>query len=80
LVVGLLAGGLARRATGSPKRGCLGTLAIGVLGALVGGAIFRFAAGDDLDAFDEFDLASLLVAFVGACALLLVLQAVARRA
>lgn len=76
IVVGLLAGGLARRAVGAPKRGCLATIAIGVLGALVGGALFRFATGDPVDAFDEFDLASILVAFLGAAALLLVLEAV----
>jgi uncharacterized membrane protein YeaQ/YmgE (transglycosylase-associated protein family) len=73
LLVGFIAGGLARRAVGAEKRGCLGTIAIGVIGALLGGALFRFATGDELGSFDEFDLASVFVAFVGACLLLLVL-------
>jgi uncharacterized membrane protein YeaQ/YmgE (transglycosylase-associated protein family) len=79
VICGLLAGGLARRAVGAPKRGCLGTIAIGVVGALAAGAAWRFATGDELDAFDEFDLGSLFVAFVGASALLLILDAVGGR-
>lgn len=74
-IVGLLAGGLARRAVGAPKMGCLGTLAIGVLGAFLAGAVTRFVTGDPIDTFDELDLGSIFVAFVGACALLLVLGA-----
>lgn len=78
LVVGLVAGALARAATGARKRGCLGTTVIGILGALLGGALFRLATGDELDTFDEFDLASIFVAFVGAALLLLVLEALDR--
>jgi uncharacterized membrane protein YeaQ/YmgE (transglycosylase-associated protein family) len=74
-IVGLLAGGLARRAVGAPKRGCLGTIAIGVLGALVAGTIWRIATGTPLDTFEEFDLGSIFVAFIGAAGLLLVLEA-----
>ena len=75
-IVGLLAGGLARRAVGTQKRGCLGTIVIGVLGALFAGAVWRFATGTPADTFDELDLASIFVAFVGSAALLLVLEAV----
>lgn len=78
-IVGLLAGGLARRAVGAPKRGCLGTLAIGVLGALLAGVVFRFATGEPLDSFDELDLGSIFVAFLGACGLLLLLDGVGKR-
>lgn len=78
-IVGLLAGGLARRAVGAPKRGCLATIAIGVLGALFAGAVSRFATGDEIAAFDEVDLGSIFVAFIGASALLLVLEAVTGR-
>jgi uncharacterized membrane protein YeaQ/YmgE (transglycosylase-associated protein family) len=73
VIVGLIAGALARRATGSDKRGCLGTMVIGILGGLVGGIIFN-AAGDK--GVTDLNLWSILVAFVGACALLLVMQAV----
>lgn len=76
LAVGFIAGGLAGLATGSKGRGCIGTTVVGIIGALIGGALFRLATGDDLGAFEQFDLASILVAFVGAAALLLVLQAV----
>jgi uncharacterized membrane protein YeaQ/YmgE (transglycosylase-associated protein family) len=75
-IVGLVAGALAQRAVGAPKRGCLGTIAIGVLGALFAGAVSRFATGDEISTFDELDLGSIFVAFVGAAALLLVLEAV----
>jgi uncharacterized membrane protein YeaQ/YmgE (transglycosylase-associated protein family) len=75
LVVGFVAGGLARIATGSEKVGCLGTIVTGIVGALLGGAVFRLATGDDFDAFDEFDLRSMFVAFIGAVILLLILQA-----
>lgn len=78
-IVGLLAGGLARRAVGTPKRGCLGTIAIGVLGALVAGAASRWATGDEIGTFDELDLGSIFVAFIGAAALLLVLEAASGR-
>ncbi len=78
-IVGLLAGGLARRAVGAPKRGCLATIAIGVIGALLAGAVSRFATGDEISAFDEVDLGSVFVAFIGASALLLVLEAVTGR-
>ncbi len=74
-IVGLIAGGLARRAVGAPRRGCLGTIAIGVLGALFAGAVSRFATGESLSTFNELDLGSIFVAFIGAAALLLVLEA-----
>src|SRR6187549_2491360 len=57
-VMGLLAGGLARRAVGAPKRGCLATIAIGIVGALLAGAASKFATGEELDTFDELDLGS----------------------
>jgi uncharacterized membrane protein YeaQ/YmgE (transglycosylase-associated protein family) len=78
-IVGLLAGGLARRAVGTPKRGCLGTIVIGILGALLAGAASRWATGDRIDTFDELDLGSIFVAFIGAAALLLVLEAASGR-
>jgi uncharacterized membrane protein YeaQ/YmgE (transglycosylase-associated protein family) len=78
-IVGLLAGGLARRAVGSPRRGCLGTIAIGVLGALLAGLLFRLATGEPVDTFDELDLGSIFVAFLGACGLLLVIDGGRRR-
>jgi uncharacterized membrane protein YeaQ/YmgE (transglycosylase-associated protein family) len=74
-IVGLIAGWLAQRAVGSSRLGCLGTIAVGVLGGLLAGAVARFATGDPIDTFDELDLGSIFVAFIGAAALLLVLEA-----
>jgi uncharacterized membrane protein YeaQ/YmgE (transglycosylase-associated protein family) len=73
IVVGLLAGGMARMATGSEKRGCLGTMVIGILGGVIGGALFNAAGGKGIT---DFGLWSILVAFIGACALLFIMQAV----
>ena len=77
ILVGLIAGGLARVATGSQKRGCLGTMVVGLLGALIGGWLFNVAT-EDKDRFTHFSLGSIVVAFVGACLLLLILQALSR--
>ena len=74
-IVGLIAGGLARRAVGAPRRGCLGTIAIGVLGALFAGAVSRFATGESLSTFNELDLGSIVVAVIGAAGLRLVVAA-----
>jgi uncharacterized membrane protein YeaQ/YmgE (transglycosylase-associated protein family) len=79
LFVGFVAGGLARLVTGAEKRGCLGTIVVGVLGALLGGALFRLATGDRASTFDDVDLGSIVVAFLGAALLLLVLEALGRR-
>ncbi|MCU1455122.1 MAG: hypothetical protein JWN46_3268 [Acidimicrobiales bacterium] len=72
ILVGFLAGGLARMATGAKKRGCLGTIAIGILGGVLGGALFNWAGQRGMT---HFGLWSILVAFVGASALLFVLGA-----
>jgi uncharacterized membrane protein YeaQ/YmgE (transglycosylase-associated protein family) len=76
LVVGFIAGGLARWLTGSRRRGCLATIVVGIVGAFIGGGLYRLATGNDT-AFDEFDLGSILVALVGSVLLLLVLDTLA---
>jgi uncharacterized membrane protein YeaQ/YmgE (transglycosylase-associated protein family) len=72
IVVGLIAGGLARRATGSSRQGCLTTMVIGIIGGVLGGAIFNAIGGKGIT---DFGLWSILVAFVGACVLLFLMQA-----
>jgi uncharacterized membrane protein YeaQ/YmgE (transglycosylase-associated protein family) len=67
IVVGFVAGVLAKLVTGQDKPGCLGTILVGILGGLLGGAIFT-AAGDE--GINDFSIRSLLVAFVGATILL----------
>jgi uncharacterized membrane protein YeaQ/YmgE (transglycosylase-associated protein family) len=78
-VVGLIAGAIGQRVVGTEKRGCLGTVAVGVLGAFLGGGLYKFLRGSDVEVFDELDLFSILVATLGAVALLLVLDAVGGR-
>lgn len=74
VVVGLLAGLAARAVVRDDKSGCLYTMVVGILGALIGGALMQAAGKKGLS--NEFDLRSILVAAVGAVLLLLVLQAI----
>jgi uncharacterized membrane protein YeaQ/YmgE (transglycosylase-associated protein family) len=55
------------------------TIAIGIMGALVAGSVAKLATGVELSTFDEFDAGSVFVAFIGAAALLLVLEAASGR-
>ena len=76
IVAGLIAGGLARRVAGLERQGCLTTLAIGVIGALVGGALMNLAGGEGLTGFTIW---SIFVAFIGACFFLFILLAMGGR-
>jgi uncharacterized membrane protein YeaQ/YmgE (transglycosylase-associated protein family) len=77
IVVGLVAGGLARWIVKDERSGCIYTMVVGVLGALIGGGLM---SAIDSRGVDEFSIRSILVAAVGAVLLLLVLQAIAGRA
>jgi uncharacterized membrane protein YeaQ/YmgE (transglycosylase-associated protein family) len=79
LVVGFVAGALARWVTGETKQGCVATIVVGILGGLIGGALYRWATGSEADTFDELDLTSVGIAFLGSVLLLLVLQAISPR-
>ncbi len=76
IVVGLIAGLLARWIVRDDRSGCLYTVAVGVLGALIGGALMQAGGRSGIN---EFSLRSLLVAALGAILLLLVLQAIGGR-
>lgn len=76
IVVGLLAGALARWIVKDDRSGCIYTMVVGVLGAIIGGWLM---ATIDKDGVDEFSLRSVGVAAIGAVLLLLVLQALAGR-
>jgi uncharacterized membrane protein YeaQ/YmgE (transglycosylase-associated protein family) len=76
IIVGLIAGFLGRHITGDEKSGCIYTIAVGVIGALIGGALMHAAGHKGIN---EFDLRSILVAALGSVLLLLVLQAIAGR-
>jgi uncharacterized membrane protein YeaQ/YmgE (transglycosylase-associated protein family) len=77
VIVGFLAGAIARWIVKDDRSGCLYTIGVGILGALIGGGLLR-AAGIDND--DTRFLASVGTAIIGAVLLLLVLQALAGRA
>jgi uncharacterized membrane protein YeaQ/YmgE (transglycosylase-associated protein family) len=76
IVVGLIAGGLARWIVKDDRSGCLYTTVVGVLGALIGGWLMHASGRKGVN---EFDLRSILVSALGAVLLLLVLQAVGGR-
>ncbi|MSO79728.1 MAG: GlsB/YeaQ/YmgE family stress response membrane protein [Acidimicrobiia bacterium] len=76
IIVGFLSGIAAKAVTGQDRPGCLGTVVVGILGGLLGGAIFK-AAGDE--GINDFSFRSLLVAFVGATVLLFVWSVVGSR-
>jgi uncharacterized membrane protein YeaQ/YmgE (transglycosylase-associated protein family) len=78
ILLGLLAGTIARALI--PGRtepgGCIGTTAVGILGALLGGFI---ATALDIGEIDEFfDLGTWLIAIGGSVLLLLIIRAFAR--
>jgi uncharacterized membrane protein YeaQ/YmgE (transglycosylase-associated protein family) len=78
ILLGLFAGAIARALI--PGRtepgGCIGTTAVGILGALLGGFI---ASALDVGEIDEFfDLGTWLIAIGGSIILLLIIRAVAR--
>ena len=78
ILLGLFAGTIARALI--PGRtepgGCIGTTAVGVLGALLGGFL---ASALDLGEIDQFfDLETWLIAIGGSVLLLLLVRAVAR--
>lgn len=77
LVLGLIAGALAQFVVGRPFKegGCMGivvTIAVGLIGAVIGGFIGTALGWGEVD---EFDVRSIGLAFLGAIAFILVLQA-----
>ena len=78
IFLGLFAGTIARALV--PGRtepgGCVGTTAIGILGALIGGFIASALGIGDID--DFFDLGTWLIAIGGSVLLILAIRAIAR--
>jgi uncharacterized membrane protein YeaQ/YmgE (transglycosylase-associated protein family) len=78
LLFGLLAGLVARAVTpGRHSIGCLPTLAVGLVGALVGGLVGDVVLGHRVHF--GWDLGPFLLAVLGAVVLLLALEALAGR-
>jgi uncharacterized membrane protein YeaQ/YmgE (transglycosylase-associated protein family) len=78
LLFGLLAGAVARLIVpGRQAIGCLATLAVGILGALIGGLIGQVLFGHKIHF--GWDLRPFLLSVAGAVVLLLALDAIAGR-
>jgi uncharacterized membrane protein YeaQ/YmgE (transglycosylase-associated protein family) len=73
IVVGLIAGFLARVVVKGGGYGCIGDVIIGMIGGLLGGFIasYFFHIGDPMSGINP---TSILIAFLGAVLLLLVLR------
>jgi uncharacterized membrane protein YeaQ/YmgE (transglycosylase-associated protein family) len=78
ILLGLFAGTIARAII--PGRtepgGCIGTTAIGIVGALLGGFIATALDVGEID--DFFDLGTWLIAIGGSALLLMIIRAIAR--
>ena len=78
ILFGLLAGAVARALMpGKQRIGCIGTLAVGVIGALLGGLLGEAVLDEEIDF--GWDLKPFLLAVAGSVLLLLGLNALSRR-
>lgn len=72
LIVGALAGWIASKLTGrGAQMGILGNIAVGIVGAMIGGFIMRIFGGVGVTGFN---LWSIMVAVLGACVLLFIVK------
>ena len=76
LLMGLLAGWIGGLITGRRGQGCITTIAIGIIGAFIGGALARAAGHEPINGFS---LRSVLVAAMGSAILLFLFQAIEGR-
>ncbi len=70
-IFGSIAGFIASKVVHARGQGCLVNIALGIVGAVVGGAMFRFLGAPGPHGF----LWSLFVAVIGAIVVLLIFQA-----
>ncbi|HXM00096.1 MAG TPA: GlsB/YeaQ/YmgE family stress response membrane protein [Rhizomicrobium sp.] len=75
---GLITGFIASKVVNSEGEGCFVDIALGFVGALVGGFVWRQLTGFNAFSF-HFDLVSMLVAIFGAIVVLLIYHAVTGR-
>jgi uncharacterized membrane protein YeaQ/YmgE (transglycosylase-associated protein family) len=76
IILGLIAGFIASKVVSGEGQGCLVDIALGIVGALVGGALFSFIGGREVM---RFDLYSIFVATIGAIIVLVVYHAIMGR-
>ena len=73
---GLITGFIASKVVSNQGQGCLVDIALGLVGSVVGGALFS-ALGDQV--FMQFDLKSMFVAIIGAVVVLVIYHALTGR-
>jgi uncharacterized membrane protein YeaQ/YmgE (transglycosylase-associated protein family) len=76
LILGLIAGFVASKIVNAQGQGILLDIALGIIGALVGGFIFDAAGGTGVTGFNAW---SLLVAIIGSIIVLILYHAVTGR-
>jgi uncharacterized membrane protein YeaQ/YmgE (transglycosylase-associated protein family) len=78
ILFGLVAGAVARLVVrGRQEIGCLATVAVGIIGALIGGLVGEIALGEEVRF--RWDLGPFLLAVAGSVILLLALEALSGR-
>ena len=78
IVIGIIAGYIGRALLPGPDpMGFVGTVVVGIVGALVGWALFTYVLGIGDD--DKFDLGGIIGAILGTMLVLLILRAVRGR-
>jgi uncharacterized membrane protein YeaQ/YmgE (transglycosylase-associated protein family) len=78
IIIGIIAGYLGRALLpGKDSMGFVGTVLVGIVGALVGWALFTYALG--IGDNDKFDLGGIIGAILGTMLVLLLLRAVRGR-
>ena len=76
IVLGLIAGFIASMIVNRTGEGCMRDVALGIIGALVGGALFSAFGGQGVTGFNLY---SMFVAVVGAVLVLVIYHALIRR-
>lgn len=71
IVLGAIAGMVARLLIGQARGSCCGDIIVGIIGAVVGGVLFNAIGGKGVTGFNLY---SLVVATVGAALFLLILR------
>jgi uncharacterized membrane protein YeaQ/YmgE (transglycosylase-associated protein family) len=71
IVLGAIAGMVARLLIGQANGSCCGDIIVGIIGAVVGGVLFNAIGGQGITGFNLY---SLVVATVGAALFLLILR------
>jgi uncharacterized membrane protein YeaQ/YmgE (transglycosylase-associated protein family) len=78
IVFGLITGFIASKVVNQQGEGCMLNIALGFVGAMVGGFVYRQISGFDAFSF-HFNLMSMVVAIIGAILVLLIYHAATGR-